>query len=89
MAIRNSAQLALAARKLASAKREPAIVDQADESASKLAVNGGFRAGKRKRGTSLLKRKPKQTAHAITYYVKDENGDTVASLRTLTYTKDA
>jgi hypothetical protein len=49
------------------------------------AVSGGFRAGKRKRGNSLLKRAPKTNAHAITFYIRDELGDTVDTVRTLSY----
>lgn len=49
------------------------------------AVNGGHRAGKRKRGNSLTKRAPNTNAHAITFYVRDEDGNTVASVRTLSY----
>jgi hypothetical protein len=49
-------------------------------------VSGGFRAGKRKRGTSLLKRKPKQTVHTYSRDLLDSSGEIVATnIRTISY----
>ena len=71
-------------RKLAQVSQDRAtIVDQADTGA-KIGVSGGFRAGKRKRGNSLLKKAPKNQAHAITFYVRDADGMLVGSVRTIT-----
>jgi hypothetical protein len=58
------------------------IVDQAETTAR--VTNGGFRAGKRKRGNSLLKIAPKMQARAITYYVYDANDRLVGSVKTIT-----
>lgn len=52
------------------------------------AVNGGFRAGKRKRGNSPLRRKPRASAVAVTYVIRDEFGNYVTSLKTVTYKRD-
>jgi hypothetical protein len=51
-----------------------------------LGVNGGHRAGKRKRGTSVLKRQPKSTVHTyVMPIIETASGDTVAHVRTLSY----
>jgi hypothetical protein len=82
----SSAKLALIQRKL-NANKPKRVQAQANTREDKIAgsVSGGFRAGKRKRGTSLQKRKPNTNAHAITFYVKNADGETVASVRTLSY----
>jgi hypothetical protein len=48
-------------------------------------TNGGFRAGKRRKGNSLLKQAPKQSATVKTYYMQDEHGNTLGTVKTLTY----
>jgi hypothetical protein len=85
MAIHNSAQLALAARRLAQAPKDAQapLVDQ--ESSTTNYVNGGRRAGKRKRGNSVTKKAPKTQTHAITYDVRDADGILVTRIRTLNY----
>lgn len=45
-------------------------------------TNGGFRAGKRKRGNSLLRKAPVTTTKVTTYYAKDEYGNTVGKIKT-------
>lgn len=52
------------------------------------AVRAGFRAGKRKRGNSPLKRKPRSSAVAVTYVVRDEHGQYVTSLKTITFKRE-
>jgi hypothetical protein len=50
-------------------------------------TNGGFRAGKRKRGNSLIKKAPKASAVTIKYAITDEHDNVVARFDTLTYRK--
>jgi hypothetical protein len=46
-------------------------------------VNAGHRAGKRRRGNSVQRIDPKDTARAIPYRVTDSDGDTVAKFTTI------
>lgn len=48
------------------------------------ATNGGFRAGKRKKGNSLLKQAPKMSARVITYTITDEHGNNRGTVKTIT-----
>lgn len=48
------------------------------------ATNGGFRAGKRRRGNSLLKVAPKMQSRAVTYYMVDDHGNTIGTVNTIT-----
>lgn len=41
-------------------------------------VSGGFRAGKRRKGNSLLKRKPREAVKVIKFDVHDPDGRVVA-----------
>lgn len=49
-------------------------------------VSGGFRAGKRRRGNSLLKRKPNEVTRTFARDLIDEQGTVrVTNVRTITY----
>ena len=53
------------------------------------AVNGGFRAGKRKRGHSLLKRQPRTQTHSYVREVRDaKTGVILAWTRLLIFHED-
>lgn len=56
---------------------------------AKIGVSGGFKAGKRKKGNSLLKRSPVTTSRVIPIQVRDnETGLIVASdIRTVVYSR--
>lgn len=45
----------------------------------------GHKAGKRKRGVSVLKRRPRAATVVTRYVAKDEHGNTLAHVKTLTY----
>lgn len=47
------------------------------------AVNGTHKAGKRKRGVSVLKKTPKTQARALNQRILDSDGDTVATFKTI------
>jgi hypothetical protein len=88
----NNAQFELMRRKLAQAPKDqaPAIVDQADDATGrKLGVFAGHRAGKRRKGTSVLKRPPKDVTRATIYDVRDADGNRVTTLTTLRYKREA
>jgi len=84
----NKAQLVLMQRRLAQAKPtqvDPRIwvTDTGDGRGG--GVNGGFRAGKRKRGNSLIKRKPRASTVVTTYVMRDDLGQKLGEVKTLTY----
>jgi hypothetical protein len=82
------AEFALLERKLNASKPKRKQAQAPKETEIPSAVNGGFRAGKRRRGNSLLKRKPRASTLVTTYNVRDEHGDTVATIRTLNYKRN-
>lgn len=47
-------------------------------------TNGGFRAGKRKKGNSLLKKAPKSSAVTIKYAMVDADGNIIGYVDTIT-----
>jgi len=47
-------------------------------------TNGGFRAGKRRKGNSLLKKAPKQSTTVKTYYMIDDHGNNLGNVKTIT-----
>lgn len=79
------AQFELMRRKLAQApKSRTVLVDSADSTMP--LQNAGHRAGKRKRGTSVLKRKPRASALIVRFDIADEHGNIVArDIGTVTY----
>ena len=77
------AQRELARRKLAQAKGSPSPValELDDDTGRKLGVKAGFRAGKRRKGNSLLKQPPTTTVTNYTRLdVRDEAGNRVATM---------
>lgn len=86
----NKAELRLMQRRLAQVKQAPTsvIVDQASEAAN-IGPFAGHKAGKRKRGVSVLKRRPRQSTLVTRYVAKDEHGNTVARIDTLKYKREA
>lgn len=68
------------------AKRRDAQFYDGSPTSAANAVFAGHRAGKRKRGVSVQRKTPKDTAHAITRdIVETATGDKVGSVRTITY----
>jgi hypothetical protein len=84
----NSAQLRMMQRRLAQVKQSPTtpIVDQTSEAAP-IGPYAGHKSGKRRRGVSVLKRRPRTSPVVTRYIARDEHGNTVATFDTLRYTR--
>lgn len=67
-----------------SRSKAPQFFADSPQTAKLSSVSGGFRAGKRKRGVSLLRKTPKAQAHANTLLVSDEV-QKVGEIRTVAY----
>jgi len=51
-------------------------------------TNGGFRAGKRKRGNSLLRQSPKVNTRVTVFNMHDADGNYLGAVSTLRFKRD-
>lgn len=86
----SSARLALIARKLAQEPSTKAVVTPLrEEQGNPSSVFGGHRTGKRKRGVSVTKRKPRATVSVTRFDLIDRDGNTVAyGAKTIEYRRE-
>jgi hypothetical protein len=81
----NSAQLRLMQKRLAQVKQAPkaVIVDSAQDTPN-LGPYVGHKAGKRKKGVSVLRKKPRASLTVTRYIMRDEYGQNLGTIDTLT-----